>query len=385
MNDVQELSRVSGMELTTAHSNVRGAELIPHWSNEHGCLCSHDHWILRYVYENQRWSKVCRLPPSEKTLTARLRDGLARSWVRTRFFPGPGLENVACLDSQTTLIIHDRVYLHRVGREGMQAKALPWKGSRPLYTPLTDGIAVHPVSKKAYFGEYLNGRKLGVRIYCVDAQTESVQVCWTFSGNDAKHVHAVHYDRFRNRLWVCTGDLDHESVIYFTDDEFVSLKRFGGGDQSWRAIALLFDESGVEWGMDAGKDAPAETINRIYRHDFATGQRTERAVIGNPAYAACDLNDGTAVMATNFEPGRRQDTPEEVALWHRGPDGMWRKVMSMPHMHRPRKGQGAYGQLLLPRGVSPQGHVLVTPINTRDHHYHLLDISLPSPQPNWRC
>ena len=150
------------------------------------------------------------------------------------------------------------------------------------------------------------------------------------------------YDRFRNRLWICTGDHDHESAFYYTDDEFSTVHRFAGGDQSWRAIALLFDESGMEWGMDAGKDAPADAVNRIYRFEFATGQRRELAVIGNPAYAACEFIDGTAVMQTTF-------------------DRVWRKAFSAPYRLQPGEGRGLYGMLLMPGGVQPVGQVLFTP------------------------
>src|SRR5690606_8868361 len=111
---------------------------------------------------------------------------------------------------------------------------------------------VHPFSQRVYYGEYLNGHYRDIRVCRVDIETHKVETCWSFPRSETKHIHAIHYDRFRNRLWICTGDRDHESSFYYTDDEFATVHHFAGGDQSWRAIAMLFDETGMEWGMDAG-------------------------------------------------------------------------------------------------------------------------------------
>lgn len=363
-------------DLSRSTATYLGRELLPHSSDASGCLVSRDHFIFRYRYLDGQLLPICRLPPAADGVLSQLKDVLARSPLRLRWFPGPGLEHVVSVDDTTTLIVYDKIYIHRADSDGAPAKAVAWRDSRPLYTPLRGGVAVHAISRKAYFGEYLNGRKLGVRIYRVDAIRGQVEVCWNFSGSEAKHVHSVHYDRYRNRLWVCTGDLDHESAIYYTDDEFVTLHKLGGGDQTWRAIALLFDEGGVEWGMDAGKDAPAEAINHIYRFDFSSGHRSVQATVGNPVYAACDFEDGTAVMATSFEPGRKQATPSEAALWRRGADRRWQKVFVLDFAPSHRKGIGEYAHLLLPKGVMPSGAAFFTPVNTQKHNCHFLKLSL---------
>jgi hypothetical protein len=245
-----------------------------------------------------------------------------------------------------------------------------------MATPLRGGAAVHPLTQRVYYGEYLNGHDRDIRVCRVDVETRKVETCWSFSRSEIKHIHAIHYDRFRNRLWICTGDRDHESSFYYTDDEFATVQRFSGGDQSWRAIAVIFDETGMEWGMDAGKDAPAAAINQIYRYDFPSGQRSLLATIGNPAYAACEFTDGTAMMQTTFEPGRLQETPAEAALWFRGIDRQWRQCMSIPHVPHARAGGSRYASILLPSGTSPSGQLLCTPLNCEPWHDVLMDVRL---------
>lgn len=124
--------------------------------------------------------------------------------------------------------------------------------------------------------------------------------------------------------------------------------------------------------MDAGQDAPAEAINRIFRYDFATDERTERAVIGNPAYAACSVANGSAVVQTSFEPLRQQITSVEVALWRRTSPGGWVPLFRLPYRARSLDGQQPYGHLLIPQGLSPAGQLLCTPVNTARHNQQLL-------------
>lgn len=346
--------------------------LQPVWSDEDGCWCTSDHWVFRYDYATSHLRKVFRLPCKSRSLPGRMKDLLARSWLRRRFAPGVGIDTLVQLPSGDLVMVYDQVYWYSPTRHQREARALPFAGQPKLASPLRGGAAVHGRSQHVYFGEYLNGHQRDIRVARVDVARQTVEVCWTFSRSDIKHVHAIHYDRFRNRLWVCTGDLDHESAFWYTDDEFQTVHRFAGGDQSWRAIAMLFDERGMEWGMDAGQDAPADALNRIYRYDFHTGQRSEQALIGNPAYAACALDGGAAVMQSSFEPRRRQPTPEAVALWYRDAEGAWSSMLSLPYQARRGDSTGSYGHLWIARGVAPAVQLLCTPVGTSRHAGRML-------------
>lgn len=348
---------------------------VPLWSCAKYCWCSIDHWLYRYDYATSDLRKIFRLPRKAETLAGRITDALARSAIRQWLRPGASIHHLVELPGGDVVVIFDRVYWHSPTVHGQSAQVLSSSARPPLATPLRGGVAVHPHSSCVYYGEYKDDPN-GVRIARVDVSNRAVDVCWQFERSEIRHIHAIHYDRFRNRLWICTGDRDHESSFYYTDDEFTTVHRFAGGDQSWRAIAMLFDETGMEWGMDAGKDAPADAINLIYRYEFEGAQRTVLATIGNPAYAACEFPDGTAMMQTTYEPGRSQDTTEEAALWFRGRDREWRKCFWLPYASRPRVGTSKYGFLMLPSGVSPAERVLTTPANCRRYNFKLLDVFL---------
>lgn len=352
----------------------------PIWTDADGCWCTSDHWVYRYDYITSQLRKVFRLPRKSNSLLGRLKDYLARSWLRRRYLPVVGISNLVELPNRDIIIIYDQVFWYSPQQHHQFAVALPCTEKSGMAPPLRGGIAVHDKSNCAYFGEYLNGHDRSINVFRINVSSRLVEACWSFSRSEIKHIHAIHYDRFRNRLWICTGDLDHESAFYYTDDEFRTVHRFAGGDQSWRAIALLFDESGMEWGMDAGKDAPAEAINRIYRYDFQTAERTELAVIGNPAYSALAFEDGTALMQTSFEPDRLQDTTEEMTLWFRDMDRCWHPCYSVPYQPRSIQGAGKYGHIFLPAGMSPKGQALFTPFNCPEGNYRLQVIKLNMPE-----
>lgn len=359
--------------MSTPAVQVLGHRLQAIWSDADSAWCARDLWVFRYHYASQSLRPVFRLPPRSNSMTGRLRDAVARSGLKRWLRPGLDIDTLVQLPGGDLVVLFDQVYWFDPAQHTRFAQPLPQLGiDPPLAMPLRGGLAVHPGSRCAYFGEYLNGHQRAIRVARVQVDARRVEVCWSFDRSEIKHVHAIHYDRFRKRLWICTGDRDHESAFYYTDDEFRTVHRFAGGDQSWRAIALLFDEHGMEWGMDAGQDAPADAINRIYRHDFRTGERTERAVIGNPAYAGSEWSDGTAVMQTSFEPLRQQQTPDAVTLWRRDPYGAWAQCFELPYRARPRDGAGPYGHLLIPAGVSPAGTLLCTPVNTSKHAQKLL-------------
>lgn len=363
----------SNATLTPVHP-----EMLAHWSDANGCWCTHDHWAYWFNYKTKSLRKVFRLPPNSNSLQGRVKDWVARSWLKRTLRPVPGIQSLVQLPNKDVLVIHDQIYLHSSTRHGQQAEVLQDANEPPMAAPLRGGVAVHPESQCAYFGEYLNGHDRDIRVCRVNAQARTVEACWSFARSEIKHIHAIHHDHFRNRLWICTGDKDHESSFYYTDDEFTTLHRFAGGDQSWRAIALLFDESGMEWGMDAGKDAPADAINLIYRYDFVANRRSVLATIGNPTYAACEFTDGTAMIQTTFEPGRLQDTPEEAALWFRGLDRKWRKCLSLPYAPHGRPGRSRYASILLPQGISSPDYILLTAVNCQLRNYCLMTMDISS-------
>lgn len=64
--------------------------------------------------------------------------------------------------------------------------------------------------------------------------TAETPLDWGATGNGNVHIHGVAYDRWYDRIWICTGDggslKNNVSGIWWTDDEGYTWKRIGGKD-----------------------------------------------------------------------------------------------------------------------------------------------------------
>jgi hypothetical protein len=115
-------------------------------------------------------------------------------------------------------------------------------GSRPLAVAVCDG--------NIYYGEYRgNPERSPVCIWRGDGTAEGWDCAWQF--DSVRHIHGVFNDPYSDRIWVTTGDLDDESIIWVTRDGFKSLHRVVGGSQSTRAVTLLFTPTHIYFGTDA--------------------------------------------------------------------------------------------------------------------------------------
>lgn len=353
-------------------------DMLVHYSTVDWCICSKDHFIYRYEYRTQKLEFIFRIPPKNNDFIGRIKDFIARSSIKQKFAKNPGIWNLTMLEkSGDIIVIYDQIYIFKSGQSNKLAQVIRIEPSmRDFAQPLRGGCTVHGNSQYLYFGEYLNDDHQYIRVIRINTRLNSIEVCHQFSRSEIKHIHAIRYDKFRNRLWITTGDTDEESAFYYTDDEFLTVNKFAGGDQTWRAVTLLFDADGMEWGMDAGKNVKATDINKIYRFDFNTQQRHEIAVIGNPAYFSSQSSDGTVFIATSYEPGCLQPTPSQVGLWHRDVKANWQQLLAIDFKDQHQVGTGKFGLLLIPQGICPTGTLPFTPINVNTGHFALYELSI---------
>ena len=133
---------------------------------------------------------------------------------------------------------------------------------------------------QVFFGEYLDNAERGpVRIYRYLPGDRDVSVVYTFSPGAIRHVHGIYRDPVDRRLWCLTGDMGHEARILVTDDDFETLTTIGSGDESWRAVSVLFTRDAIWYATDA-----EFTQNKVFRIDRATRQRSEIGAVDGPVY-----------------------------------------------------------------------------------------------------
>ena len=171
-----------------------------------------------------------------------------------------------------------------------------------------------------YFGEYLANDERGeMRIYRYSPGDESISTAYTFSANSIKHIHGVYFDKFTDSLVCLTGDDDSECRMIRSRDGFKTLDVIGEGDETWRAVSILFDRESMHYGMDA-----EHRSNHIYRYDRETKDRRSLGEVSGTVFYSKQLGD-ELFFATTAENAPSQ-TENVAAIWHVAANGALTEV-----------------------------------------------------------
>jgi hypothetical protein len=171
-----------------------------------------------------------------------------------------------------------------------------------------------------YFGEYLANDERGpMRIYRYKPGSNSLEVPYFFPANSIKHIHGVYNDPFTDSLVCLTGDDLAECRIIRTGDGFESVETIGEGDETWRAVSMLFDERSMFYGMDA-----EFRKNHIYKIDRETRARESFGEVSGTVFYSKRVGDDLFFATTAENAPSQEDNV--AALWHVTTDGGLREV-----------------------------------------------------------
>ena len=173
-----------------------------------------------------------------------------------------------------------------------------------------------------YWGEYVKNPERGaIHVYRYRPGTTHAEVVHTFGAGEIRHVHGVYRDPHTDSLWCLTGDRPEECRILRTSDGFETLETVGEGDETWRAVSLLFTVDAVYFASDAEfRD------NHLYRLDRRSGERTTLATLDGPVYYSHAIGEDL-FFATTAELCPSQSEPV-ASLWHVGSTGEVSRLVS---------------------------------------------------------
>jgi len=223
--------------------------------------------------------------------------------------------------------------------------------------PLRQSACQDP-SGTVYFGEYWgNPSREAVCLWQWRREWPSPKPYYTFAAGRIRHIHAVQWDAAGSRLWVATGDRDHESVIGWFEDSVRGpvLQAVASGSQQARAVSLLFTPQAVFWGSDAGRDTE-ETTNWICRWERGSAHYEAIAPLGAPAYYSTVDAAGRLYISTAVE-GSCSETDRLARVWVSETGERWEELAvwvkdSWPMLF-------GYGVLSFPHGPQPAGRLSV--------------------------
>ena len=168
------------------------------------------------------------------------------------------------------------------------------RGTRPLHITATP-------SQRIYWGEYFDNRdREEVHIYGSADRGATWHVAYTFPAGAIRHVHNVVNDRWRNCLWILTGDEGRECKILRASQDLSSVETVVEGNQQARAVAVIPTKEAVHLSTDT----PYEQ-NHIYR--FEPDGRLERVGdLNSSSIFGCQVGEAL-FFSTMAEPSAVND------------------------------------------------------------------------------
>ncbi|MEJ7849623.1 MAG: hypothetical protein WKF92_16185 [Pyrinomonadaceae bacterium] len=161
-----------------------------------------------------------------------------------------------------------------------------------------------------FFGEYLANPERGeMRVYKYKTGSDSLQVIYTFPSNSIKHIHGLYFDEVTDSIFCLTGDDDSECRILQTFDEFQTVNIVGQGDETWRAVSILFDTDNFYYGTDA-----EFRENQISKVNRATSERTALGCVSGTVFYSKKIGDDLFFTTTAENAPMQKENV--AALWH---------------------------------------------------------------------
>jgi len=160
-------------------------------------------------------------------------------------------------------------------------------------------------------GEYFrNANGDRVRILKSLNNNKDWEPAYEFEAGLIRHIHAVQKDPYSEKLWVCTGDMDSQSLVAWSEDGFKSIIQIGHGSQLWRVCQLVFTEHALYWGTDTDSD----DLAGIYKWEKKTEKIEKLQKVDGAVFFGTRLSKGTIVMSTNRE-GMKNEIGDRTSLY----------------------------------------------------------------------
>jgi hypothetical protein len=185
---------------------------------------------------------------------------------------------------------------------------------------LRSACAVDKVGN-VFFGEYLANDERGeMRIYKYTAGEDSLETAFTFPQKSIKHIHGIYFDEYTRSLFCLTGDDENECRILQTFDGFKTTRTIGEGDETWRAVSLLFSDKALFYGMDAEFRA-----NHIYKINRETEKRESLGEVTGTVFFSKKLGD--ELFFTTTAENAPSQTENVAAIWHVNSKGKCEEIV----------------------------------------------------------
>lgn len=141
-----------------------------------------------------------------------------------------------------------KIYSYYPDTSDLKCEFLFLNGRGPLSFTVVEGI--HGFEDGLYFGEYFgNPKKKSVRIYKKDESGKWNSV-FSFPDGEINHIHSIIPDKFRQCVWILTGDFDNSASIWMAKSSFFEVVPILRGKQTYRACVAFPVPEGLFYATD---------------------------------------------------------------------------------------------------------------------------------------
>jgi hypothetical protein len=286
------------------------------------------------------WERIAAYRPQWwRNVTCRIR--LASRLVRD------GFHALACLRNGNLIAaVPGAITTLRSGETEFITSHRLLRGTRSLHFATTpDG--------RAFWGEYFdNAERDEVHIY-MSSDGCKWDVAHTFEKGSIRHVHNVIYDKWRNCLWILTGDYGRECRILRASPDFKTVDEITAGNQQARAVAAIPAKEGLYFASDT----PIEQ-NYIYRLD-RHGNIHRLWELPSSSIYGC-RNQSAMFFSTMIEPSRI-NLGRNVTIFGSGDGAAWQSLAAWKKDYWAMK-FFQYGNAFLPDGDNASDFLAATTI-----------------------
>lgn len=220
------------------------------------------------------------------------------------------------------------------------------------------GFAMTP-SGHLFVGEYWsNPLRQPLRIWTSTDNGDTWELIHTLPAGSAKHIHNIIWDRYREGLWVLTGDGDGECALLFTSDEFKTVTEIIRGDQMVRACQLFCRPEGLYYGTDTER-AP----NWFVHLEVEIGRLHKIQPLPGSCMYTAHMAD-RYWLTTSVEPSK-VNYDRKPALWFSSDLQQWKKLVEFEKDWYPGEYFG-FGRIKLPRVQGTFPLVLFSTVAVKD-------------------
>lgn len=302
------------------------------------------HWNDGNLFIAHKANKITYIKYGKKQIIEIPADSLGwKKW----FMPFRKVRRLLRIDK--TMIIPNRIgfvavrnsyiYVYDIKKQTWVISNTRLNCRNPMYNAIlnVDGIL--------YIGEYGNPNGIGKRILMSTDDGFTWKCVHQFKPDEIRHIHALEWDPFEEKIWIFTGDFNPEPQVFKADKHFHTLERVGGGTQSWRACHAIFSEKYVDWIMDC----PLEDV-----HHIRLDRKTKQIEI-------CETFDGPVWFARRYGEWIYAASAQEVGPSHKdkllhvykSKDAKrWNEIATFRHDGWP-KGYFRFGVMTAARGKAP--------------------------------